>query len=491
MMMHFKSWYNISGIVRLILVIAFVMPGPYLLGTETWTRAFGGSELDEGYSVQQTSDGGYIIAGRTTSFGAGYYDVYLIRTDSTGDTLWTKTFGGSEFDSGYFVQQTSDNGYIITGSTKSYGHGNADVYLIKSNETGDTVWTRTFGGSGFDAGYSVQQTSDDGYIIIGKYGSHGPVGYNIYLIKTNSQGDTLWTRALEGHIGYSGQQTSDGGYIITGEDDGDVCLLKTDSSGNSLWTKTYGESEYDFGRSVRQITGGGYIITGRYAPPDGYESESYVYLINTNSSGDTLWTRRIGQVDGISEGSSVQQTNSGDYIIIGTTRPYDIGPRGLYLIKTSTSGDTLWTRTFGGTSGREGNSVQQTIDGGYIIAGTITQDIGTDIYILKTDDAGIIMGLIEGQKKAQEIPEFFTLFQNYPNPFNPVSTIQYDLPQASEVSLIVYDLLGREVIRLVDGTKEPGYHEVQWNGRGFATGVYLARLVTPEYSKAIKMVLLK
>jgi hypothetical protein len=482
---------KVNGMVHLILITVFVIPGPYLLGTETWTRTFGGSEIDEGYSVQQTFAGGYIIAGRTTSFGAGYYDVYLIKTDSTGDTLWTKTFGGSDFDSGYSVQQASDSGYIITGSTKSYGHGNADVYLIKSNEMGDTVWTRTFGGNGFDAGYYVQQTSDGGYVIIGYDGSHGPVGYNIYLIKTNSQGDTLWTRALKGDIGYSGQQTSDGGYIITGEDDSDVCLLKTDSSGNSLWAKTYGGSEYDCGKFVQQVRDGGYIITGITHPPGGYESESYAYLIKTNSSGDTLWTKKIGQIPGSSEGMCVREIDNGGYVIVGSTRPYDIGSEGIYLIRTNTSGDTLWTRTFGGVNGHEGNSIHMTFDGGYIIAGTITQDMWTDVYIIKTDSVGNIMGISDDRGKRPEMPKTFNIRPAYPNPFNPTTTIRYDLPQASEVILVVYDLLGREVARLVDGYSEPGYHQVNWNGQDFPSGIYLARLVTPEYSKSIKMVLLK
>ncbi|MBL7191850.1 hypothetical protein ISS30_09140 [bacterium] len=126
-----------------------------------------------GFSVQQTSDSGYIIAGYTTSYGAGYYDVYLIKTDALGDTLWTKTFGGNSGDGGSSVQQTSDGGYIIAGYTGSYGAGYADVYLIKTDANGDTSWSQTFGGSDWDYGYSVQQTTDGGYIVAGYTYSYG------------------------------------------------------------------------------------------------------------------------------------------------------------------------------------------------------------------------------------------------------------------------------------------------------------------------------
>ncbi|MCH7761882.1 hypothetical protein IIA15_10870, partial [candidate division TA06 bacterium] len=130
----------------------------------TFERTYGGGARDEGYSVQQTSDGGYIIAGLTWSFGSGRDDVYLIKTDSLGDTLWTRTFGGTNSDGGRSVQQTLDGGYIITGFTNSFGVGGIDVYLIKTDSLGDTLWTKTYGGDYNDGGYSVQQTLDKGYI---------------------------------------------------------------------------------------------------------------------------------------------------------------------------------------------------------------------------------------------------------------------------------------------------------------------------------------
>ncbi|MEO0087732.1 MAG: hypothetical protein ABIK90_06635 [candidate division WOR-3 bacterium] len=210
-------------------------------GNLQWYKTFGGSDLDVGYSVQQTSDGGYIIAGRTYSFGADEDYVYLIKTDGNGNLLWYKTFGGSGLDEGYSVQQTSDGGYIIAGYTSSFGASDYDVYLIKTDGNGNLLWYKTFGGSGEDYGYSAQQTSDGGYIIAGGTWSFG--GGDVYLIKTGGNGNLLWYKTFGGSgldEGYSVQQTSDGGYIIAGYSmpfgagDYDVYLIKTDGNGNTM-----------------------------------------------------------------------------------------------------------------------------------------------------------------------------------------------------------------------------------------------------------------
>ena len=260
---------------------------------EEWNRTLGGSQNDLGMSVQQTSDGGYIIAGSTMSFGAGEGDVYLVKTDSQGRETWSTTFGGTQDDSGYSVQETSDGGYIIAGHTMSFGSGSADVYLVKTDSQGRETWNRTFGGSQDDLGYSVQETSDGGYIISGYTMSFNAGGRDGYLVKTDSQGRETWSTTFggSGHdFGWSVQETSGGGYIIAGHTmsfgagEGDVYLVKTDSQGRETWSTTFGGSQDDGGYSVQEASDGGYIIAG-YTLSFGAGGRD-VYLVKTDQGGE-------------------------------------------------------------------------------------------------------------------------------------------------------------------------------------------------------------
>ena len=366
--------------------------------SNTWTKTFGGTEGDFGLEVQQTNDGGYIIVGNTFSFGNGngYNDVYLIKTDGSGNEQWNKTFGGTGEDRGYSVQLTNDGGYIITGNTSSFGNGGRDVWLIKTDGSGVEQWNKTFGEIRSDVGLEVQQTNDGGYIITGftKSFGNGNGLEDVYLIKTDGSGNEQWYKTFGGtgnDIGRSVQQTNDGGYIILGgtnsfgNGETDVYLIKTDGSGNEQWNKTLGGTESESGRLVQQTNDGGYIITGTTE----YGGGIGVYLIKTDGSGNEQWNKRFGGTE-FDEGKSVQQTNDGGYIITGSTESFGNGYNDVYLIKTDENGDSLWTKTFGGTEGDGGYSVQQTTDGGYIITGH-TNSFGngqSDVYLIKTDENG-------------------------------------------------------------------------------------------------------
>jgi hypothetical protein len=207
----------------------------------SFQRTIGGSFDDEGYSVRQTSDGGYITVGYTASSGAGMYDVLVIKLDSSGNLSWSKTMGGSFDDEGYCVQQTSDNGYIITGYTRSFGAGLSDVLVIKLDSSGNLSWSKTIGGPLDDKGYYIQQTSDNGYIITGYTASSGAGMHDVLIIKLDSSGNLSWSKTMGGLPDDEGryvQQTSDNGYIITGYTCNfrmrDVLIIKLDSSGCAI-----------------------------------------------------------------------------------------------------------------------------------------------------------------------------------------------------------------------------------------------------------------
>ncbi|MBI4931673.1 MAG: T9SS type A sorting domain-containing protein [Bacteroidetes bacterium] len=364
-------------------------------GQTTFQKTYGGAKNDQGYSVQQTSDGGYIMVGRfqNSNFTG---DVYLIKTTTNGDTLWTKTFGGVGNDDGSSVLQTTDGGYIIAGTTMSFSPGNGeDIYLIKTNSIGDTLWTKILGGVADDVGSSILQTSDGGFIIAGSTMNFSAGWEDVYLIKTDGNANIVWGKSfggINGDVASSVQQTTDGGYIIVGNTQSfgagsyDVYLIRSDASGNSLWTKTFGGSGMDFGYSVQQTTDGGYIIAGgTYSFGAGGED---VYLIKTDGNGDTLWTKTLG---GISSdvGSAVQQTSDGGFVIAGSTSSFSAGSNDVYLIKTDGNGNSLWGKSFGGTGSDWSSQIQQTSDGGYVISGsTWSFDPFFDIYLIKCDSNG-------------------------------------------------------------------------------------------------------
>lgn len=343
-----------------------------------WERWFGGSEDDKAYSVQQTSDGGYIIAGYTYSSEAGSSDVYLVKTDSEGNMEWEKTFGGKGSDIGYSVRQTKDGGYIVGGFTSSYGAGGDDAYLIKTDAAGNMQWEQVYGGSKQDQYYSVRQTLDGGYVLVGATFSFGAGHRDGHLIKTDSDGNVQWDKTFGGGnhdaTGWV-EQTTDGGYIVAGYTnsygvgDLDAYLIKTDPNGDQEWQQTFGGPNRDQAYSVRPTADGGYVLGGI--------SHSYgagdrdIYLIKTDSNGNLEWNQTFGE-DGEEMGWIVSQTIDGGYIIGGATDAPDVfsSVGDAYLIKTDSRGNAQWEKRIGGSKsfGHVG-PVEQTSDGGYIAVG--------------------------------------------------------------------------------------------------------------------------
>jgi len=357
---------------------------------EEWNRTFGGINRDHGLSVKQNSDGGFIITGNTYSFGAGSCNLWLIKTNLDGNEEWNKTFGGNGYEEGNSVLQTTDGGYVITGVVTSYGAIREDLWLIKTDSNGNEQWNKTFGGIGDDWGFSVQQTNDGGFIITGTFNDGLIVGSDIWLIKTDESGVEQWNETFGGEEhewGFSVQQTTDEGFIITGFTCSygagvkNLWLIKTNASGKEQWNKTFGGASLDEGFSVQQTSDGGYIITGETWSYG--EGLSDVWLIKTDINGNEQWNKTYGE-SSWDYGKSVQQTKSGGYIIAGTTFS-GVGPPNIWLIKTDYKGTIEWTKIFGGDWNDYSKSVQQTIDHGYIVIGS-TRSYGAgkeDIWLIK------------------------------------------------------------------------------------------------------------
>ena len=388
-----------------------------------FAKTYGGTNWDQAFSVHQTSDGGYIVAGYTNSFGAGVYDFFLIKTDANGNIIWAKTYGGTDDDRAYSVQQTSDGGYIVAGYTNSFGEGSRDIFLIKTDANGNIIWAKTYGGTGNEWPSSAQQTSDGGYIVAGLTGSFGAGSADAFLIKTDANGNIQWAKTYGGadhDEAYSIQQTSDGGYIVAvwtrsfGAGNFDFFLIKTDANGNIIWSKTYGGASDDRVNSVQQTSDGGYIVAGRTSSFGAGSVDAF--LIKTDANGNIIWAKTYG---GASDDrvNSVQQTSDGGYIVAGHTMSFGAGDRDIFLIKTDANGNLQWAKTYGGTGSDWAYSVQQTSDGGYIVAGW-TGSFGAgsrDAFLVKTDANGNIGSCeISGNANPTETEPLVTV--NPPSP---------------------------------------------------------------------------
>lgn len=417
----------------MILVLAIFLVGPDTL----WTRVYGGDSAEVAHSIQPTTDGGYIVVGSTRSFGSGGSDIWLLKLNAQGDTAWTRTFGGTYDDEGQDVAETADSGYIITGFIES-SFGIRKLCLIKTDKNGTTSWIKLYHWGQNAEGYAVQPTTDSGYIITGMVSYAGPNNF-IWLLKTDAGGDTIWCRDWgypEGNSwGADVHETRDGGYILTGSGVllstqyyNEIVLIKTDASGATSWTRTYGDSGvHDHGYSVRESPDWGYILVG--------ERSGSGFILKTDANGDSIWARSYGG----SEYRSVAITADSGYIVTGTNGD-------VFLVRMAPGGDTLWSCRYGGGANDGGYSVEPTPDSGYIICG-YTYSFGSgdcDAYIIRTEpEPGVTEG--EGRVKKGRYPTIIT---------GPLR-----LPK--DKSCRVFDLTGREVN---PGLVKPGIYFIEIEG---------------------------
>jgi hypothetical protein len=365
---------------------------------DEWNKTFGGTGVDSAFHVEETSDGGYILVGGTGSYAEyGYEDIWLIKTDHKGNILWEKFFGGEDLDQGLCVRETLDSGFIIVGITYSFSSRvphDENIILIKTDKNGNEVWTKIIDNTaGDESGMSVRQTDDNGYIIVGDTNANG-ASFNVYLIKTDEYGDELWNKTFDGG-GFDGgddvSQTDDGGYIIVGVTSkmgGGLWLIKTDDIGNLLWDKVLGKGS-DWGHCIQVTRDGCYIISG-YTSHYGMGSQD-VWLVKTDNNGYELWNHTFGG-GGFDWANHVSETSDGGYILVGGTGSFSRnGGNDLWLIKTDMNGNKLWGRILGGSDFENGHCVQETSDGGYIIVGW-TESFGSgkrDCWLVKvTPDNG-------------------------------------------------------------------------------------------------------
>ncbi|SMC63161.1 hypothetical protein [Moheibacter sediminis] len=407
--------------------------------SETLNYRLGGSSSDQGNFVQQTSDGGYIVAGNSESTASGDIsgtnnggpDAWIVKLDASGEVEWDKMIGGSDYDDIYFIQQTSDGGYIMTGGSQSSASGDIvdtsngylDSWIIKLDASGNIQWNRLLGGNSAEYFLAVRQAPDGGYIAVGSSSSStsGDVtdtnngAIDFWIVKLDSSGNITWSRLYGGEENDEArgvQLTSDGGYIVTGwsysSASGDIAatnqgrmdawVIKLNASGDLQWEKLFGGNDNDEAISVQQASDGGYILAGTSESSssgdisDVSNGDADGWVIKLDASGNMQWNKLLGgsDWDGF---SSIGLTTDGGYIVGGSSGSSlsgdvsgtNYGSGDLWAVKLDVSGNQQWDKLLGGTGNEYGTSAQQTSDGGYVVLGSSAHNsAGTG------DQAGII-----------------------------------------------------------------------------------------------------
>jgi predicted secreted protein len=361
--------------VILILAAALITGAFAALPQAEWSRAYGGT-YDDGFWSFQPLEDGFILAGYSCSNGEGG-DLWLARTDLQGEMLWNAIYGGSGEDIGYSVRQTDDHGFVVVGSTRSYGLGEERLWLLKVSSNGSKMWDRIFGGfvsSAGDGGLSVDQAKDGGYIATGYTRSFGAGGKDLWLIKTDSEGNEQWSKTFGGtkdDVGMSVLQAEDGGYIVAGRTASygaggdDIWLLKVSSEGIEQWNTTFGGSKDDVGFQVVEL-GDGYALAGR---TESASADERAILIKTDKVGRKQWERTYQGNTAL----SLQRTEDGGFILAIRTDSTETVKDAL-LLKTDGSGNPQWSMPLRGPKDEIGSAAAEISDG-YAMAG-ITSSFG-------------------------------------------------------------------------------------------------------------------
>ncbi|PWA04723.1 T9SS type A sorting domain-containing protein [Flavobacterium psychrotolerans] len=486
----------------LLFTILFQLNGFSQAPDIQWQKSLGGTSFDLAKSIQQTTDGGYIVAGiceYTDSGGHSFGNYYrIVKLSNTRTIEWEKYIGNSANRfSPFNIQQTTDGGYILASHSCPTNYTidsfNFDYWILKLSSTGQVEWEKSLGGTNLDIANSIQQTTDGGYIVAGESASHDGgviVGYgwvDCWIVKLSSTGTIQWQKKIGGS-GYdracSIQLTTDGGYIVAGETkfadgylsgyhgDSDYYIVKLSSTGTIQWQKSLGGAGYDVASSIQQTTDGGYIVAGETQSVDGDVTGNHggsdYWIVKLNGIGTIQWQKSIGGA-GYDEASSIQQTTDGGYIVAGETQSVDgdvsgnHGGADYWIVKLNGIGTIQWQKSVGGSGYDAASSIQQTADGGYIIAGATgfnDGDVTTGIH--GSSDYWIVKLAADPLATTTFNQKGFTIA---PNPVK--SVLNFQFPNETAIDrVIINDLTGKTVLQQ---TQNANYINVQ----SLAKGIYI------------------
>ncbi len=467
----------LSLLVTVLGLAALVEPVRAELPDTLWTRTFGGDGWDVGSSLQGTPDGGFIVAGYTASFGTGGEDGYLIRLTAEGDTLWTRRYGGPDPDRFQSIQPASGRGFIVAGTTASRGHGNDDIWLVRLDAQGDTLWTRCFGGARWEEGCCAQETRDGGYIVVGHETSFGGCDWDIYVVRTDADGREIWDYEFNGYdnywdYGYGVVQTEDGGFLVVGASamnvgtEYDMLVLKVSAGGQHLWVKTYGTYGEEYGMSVGRTRDGCYVVAGHQW--DGLNN--CVRLWKVDDKGDSLWCRSYAESNSAG-GLCVHATADGGFLVAGQAGSH-VNPDA-YLLRTDDTGLPIWQ----GKIDMGGREVAYAIcpagaDGCCVVGTTGSPpSVPPDLWVLRLEPAA---SGVADPVRASARP--WVLSPVCPSPVVREGTVLLEMTDGGAAALDLYDAAGRLVRNVWRGSGSTGPVQVSLDRGGLTGGVYFLRL---------------
>ncbi|HLP93896.1 MAG TPA: T9SS type A sorting domain-containing protein [Saprospiraceae bacterium] len=446
-----------------------------------WQRTYGGTLSDGARSLQQTTDSGFIVVGTSVSDDGdvadpmGFNDCWLLKLNSMGNLQWQRSLGGTNHDNAYSVKETSEGGFVVAGFSFSNdgdvsgNHGGADAWVVKLDSGGAILWQRCYGGSGTEEAWDIEETSDGGFVFVGRSSSSdGDLSVNngsfdFWVVRLNQQGDLIWQKSLGGSnldIGYSLTQTKDGGYIVAGEsqsDDGDVTqnqgnsdfwVIKLAADGKIVWEYSFGGSALDRANDIQPARDSGYVVFGQSASNDGDVQNARgnydQWLIKISEQGLLEWEKSFG---GTSDdfGQSVCVTQDVGYALLGFTSSTDWdvinndGGKDFWVLKTSDSGDLEWQATLGGSDQERGICIQQTTDQGFILAGEAWSNNGDVSGVQGKNDYWIVK--LSAPSSSTSTPEPVRLMLA-PNPAREYIQLLWP-PVESGARVHITDALGR------------------------------------------------
>ncbi|HZV12093.1 MAG TPA: T9SS type A sorting domain-containing protein [Candidatus Kapabacteria bacterium] len=515
-----------------------------------WGKAVGGSGDDEARAVAPTPDGGYIVAGYTNSTDGdisgltqhGGYDYLVVKFGADGSMAWKKTYGGSKDDKAYAITPTSDNGYIVAGTSNSNdgdvngdNHINSnnnqpsnDFWIVKLDGQGTIQWAKSYGGGNDDEATGILQTPDDGYVISGYSNSvdgdnnNGSGTYDYWVVRIDKNGAVQWNQTYGGKgvdKAFAMARAQDGGYFLTGislssggqvtgtnHGDGDCWTIKIDSGGTLLWNYLTGGSGADQGNGIYGTSDNGCIVaastgsTNNDLAGDSLHGDIDGWVIKLNATGGLSWQKTYGgNLADFAE--SIYPTNDGGYIIAGQTASNNLqgakrlGQANYWLLKINGSGSFQWQGIYGGAGTDMAYSVYPTSDTGYVVAGVTSSDDSevtgdhlsggaptNDMWIMKAGGSSTHTGVKEGENI---IPGARSLVI-FPNPSASLATISFELPDAENTDVSIYNMLGEKMQTLARGMQSIGSHFIALNLNGYCDGVYLCKMESAAGS-AVKL----